>query len=369
MAVRRIILWAVTALAVTTVAVLAYLDVHGDFQRWEDESALDGACNGLLDRNVVRDVLGPGAVEVRNEERADSGLVSCMVNVDGGGTAEVDILDTAYAELGWNPLYQGPPGSKQLPVPVGHGWAGLFGADENFRIGSFSADEDEYVTVTLLLQCAEDRRVKGLSVTVETTLDKTPDNPANRPEYARIATSTATKVSKIRHCGAELGRPVRSLDLPVNEDAYEPLGTAEGTCSGIPTARGVSIATETDRASAPYEVCRLSDADVSTRYVLEAEFGPYAQKAFANYQEYGREDTPSPDIPAHQRDGDGNVSWATAKCSDGRALFTLHVADERDDGTGRNTASNPGFAYERAALKAFAERSAKAHGCSVPVAP
>ncbi|MDF3141211.1 MULTISPECIES: hypothetical protein [unclassified Streptomyces] len=46
----------------------------------------------------------------------------------------------------------------------------------------------------------------------------------------------------------------------------------------------------------------------------------------------------------------------------------MHVAAERDDNP-KNTVSNPGFAYERAALRAFAERSAKAHGCSAPVTP
>ncbi|KUN98549.1 hypothetical protein [Streptomyces caeruleatus] len=367
MAVKRIVLRAVIALTATAVGVLGYLYAHGDLQRWQDESALDGACDGLLDRNVVRDVLGPGAVEVESDDRAGAGLVGCQVRVDGGGAAEVHVLDTASAGDGWNSLYTGPRG-ETLSVPVGHGWAGLFGAEPKRVTGSLDADEDEDVTVSLLLRCAGTASVKGLSVTVETRLDKTLDDPANRPEFARIATSTAAKASKTRHCGAQLGRPVRSLGLPVKEDAYEPLGTAAGTCSGIPTARGVAVATETDRGNAPYEVCRLSDADLDTRYVLEAEFGPYAQEEFARNQEYGREDGPSPDVPAHHRDADGGVSWTTAKCADGTALFTLHVADERNDNRG-NTASNPDLAYERTALRAFAEHSAQAHGCSAPVTP
>lgn len=191
--------------------------------------------------------------------------------------------------------------------------------------------------------------MKGLSVTVETTVDKTLDNPANRPEFARIATFTAAKVSKARHCGAELGKPVRSLGLPVSKDAYEPLDTADGTCSGIPTAQRMSIAAETDRGGAPYEIGRLADADLNAAYVLGAECGPYAQEAFVDYLEYGAEDTPSLDGPAHQRDADGGVSWTTAKCSDGPALFTLQSAARRDDNC-KNTVGNPGSAYERAAL-------------------
>jgi len=62
------------------------------------------------------------------------------------------------------------------------------------------------------------------------------------------------------------------------------------------------------------------------------------------------------------RVGEDGRAWIVAKCPDGPALFTLRVADDRD-----GAASSPGLAYERAALRAFAERSAKAHGCSVPV--
>jgi hypothetical protein len=378
MAVRWIILRAVAALAAAAVAIVGYLFVHGDFQRWRDESALDSACDGLLDRNVVRDVLGPGSVEVEDEDRGtdedrgSTALVGCEVDVDGGGSADIRILDTAYVGQILDSLYKGPPGAQALSVPVGHGWTGLFGAEPKTIGGDpdlFGADEDEAVTVSLVLECTKAGSAKGfLSVTVETRIDKTLDNPANRPEYAKIATSTAAKVSKTRHCGAELGKPVRSLDLPVTEDEYKPLGTADGTCSGISTAQGVSIARETARGGAPYEVCWLSDADFTTRYVLAAVFGPYAQEQFVAYQEYGEQDTPYPDTPAHHRDTGGRVSWTTAKCSDGRALFTLQPAADQDDNR-KNTASNPDFAYERAALRAFAERSAKAHGCSAPVTP
>lgn len=372
MAVRRIIIRVVTVLAAAAVAVVGYLAAHGNFQRWRDESALDSACGGLLDRNVVRGVLGAGSVEVEDEDRGGEGLVAgCEVHVDGGGTADIRILDTAYVGQGLDSLYTGPSGEQALSVPVGHGWTGFFGADPDpveADEDPFRADDAEEVTTSVVLECTKASSVKGLSVTVETALDKTLDNPVNRPEFAKIATSTAAKASKARHCDAELGKSVRNLDLPVNEDEHQPLGTADGTCFGIPMAPGVSIATETDRGDAPYEVCRLAGADLSKRYVLLAEFGPYAQEAFVDYQEYGGEDVPSPALPAADRDAGGRGSWTTAKCPDGLALFTLLPASEQDDNR-KNTASNPDLAYERAALRAFAERSAKAHGCSAPVTP
>lgn len=248
MAVRRIVLRVVATLAAAAVAVAGFLLVHGDFQRWKDESALDGACDGLLDRDVVRDVLGPGAVDVENTERADLGLVRCEVEIDGGGSADIRVLDTAHVgEDRMDSLYTGSPGEKALSVPVGQGWTGLFGARPKHVGGPFDTDEAEDVTVSLVLGCAGAGRTEGLSVTVETTLDKTLDDPANRPEFARIATSTAAKASKARRCGARLGQRVRSLGLPVDETEYRPLGTADGTCSGINAGQGVSVATG-DRA-------------------------------------------------------------------------------------------------------------------------
>ncbi|MFF4057367.1 hypothetical protein ACFYZ8_12930 [Streptomyces sp. NPDC001668] len=357
---RRIVLRAVISLSVTAAGVLGYLYVHGDFQRWSDNSALDAACGGLLDRDVVRGVLGSGEVKVKETaeyKRYWDMVASCWVHVDGGGTAEIRVVDAASVGENVDSLYRAD-GSDDLAVPVGYGWSGVLGAD---------LDEPEDVTVSLVLDCAEGSKAAALSITVETSLpDVTMDDPANRPGYARIATSTAAKVSKKQECGAELGEPVRRLGLPVSEDSRKPLRAADGTCSGIPTAQGVSVATETDRGGAPYEICRLSDADARARYLLKARFGPYAQEMYSNYQvlSHGRV-TPSPGVPAQQRAADGTISWTSAKCRDGFALFTLQPYAATDDDR-KGIASTPGRAYERSALKVFAERSAKAHGCSAP---
>ncbi|WP_406252080.1 hypothetical protein OH786_03280 [Streptomyces atratus] len=367
MAVRRIVLRAVAAVVAAAVAVAGYLLVHGDFQRWSDDAALDGACDGLLDRNVVRDVLGPGAVEVE-DGTSGPGLVGCEVHVQDGGTAEISVLDTTHVGRNQDSLPLGS--SSVLAVPVGHGWTGLFGAVPD-RFGAsdpFEADADEKAITSLVLECAGGNSADSLSVTVETTLDKSVDDPAVRPEFARIATSTAARVSKARHCGARLGNPVSSLGLSVHEDEYEPLGTADGTCAGIPAARGVTIATETARGGAPHETCRIGDADRRTRYVLEADYGPYAQERLRGYEEGFYEDVPNSDTPAHHRDRDGRTSWTTAKCAGGRALFTLDPANGKGESR-RPPSSDADLAYERAVLKAFAERSAKARGCSAPVSP
>ncbi|MGW1842221.1 hypothetical protein [Streptomyces sp. NPDC001966] len=364
---RRNVLRAIVALVAAAVVVAGYLQVHGDFQRWSDESALDGACDGLLDRNVVRGVLGAGAVEVESEA-SGAGLVGCEVGVHDGGTVEIRVLDTPQTGKRPDSLFTGAPWA--FAVPVGHGWTGLFGADpgDDAEADLFSAAEYEDVTTSLVLKCTGTRSAKGLYVSVTTTGSTSLDDPAERPELTRIATSTASRASKARHCGAELGKPVSSLGLPVTEDDYEPLGTADGTCSGIPAAHGMAIATETARGGAPHETCLLGDADRRRRYRLEADFGPYAQQQLFLAKQRSFMGAPDSGTPAHQRDPGGRMSWTTAECPDGRALFTLQPwadARERLD----YPRSDADLAYERAALRAFAERSAKGHGCSAPATP
>ncbi|MET8743626.1 hypothetical protein [Streptomyces sp. NPDC004728] len=364
---RRNVLRAVVALVAAAVAVAGYLQVHGDFQRWSDESALDGACDGLLDRNVVRGVLGAGAVEV-DDERRGAGLVGCEVHVYGGGAVEITILDTSQAGQYPDSLFTSS--QAVFAVPVGHGWSGLFGAglEDVATADLFSATEYEDVTTSLVLKCTGASSAKSLYISVTTTGDTSLDDPAVRPEFARIATSTASRASKARNCGAELGKPVSSLDLPVIQDEYEPLGTADETCSGIPAAHGMAIATETARGGAPHETCRLADADRGTRYVLEADYGPYARRQLILAAEDPYDDTPDSETPAHQRDRDGRTSWTSAKCPDGQALFTLRPSSERGERR-KYPGSDADLAYERAALRAFAERSAKGHGCSAPATP
>ncbi|MFH8519201.1 hypothetical protein ACH4CE_29765 [Streptomyces gelaticus] len=79
-------------------------------------------------------------------------------------------------------------------------------------------------------------------------------------------------------------------------------------------------------------------------------------------------DVPDSDTPAHHRDPDGRISWTTAECASGRALFTLHPSYGKEERRKRPS-DEADLAYERAVLKPFAERSAKAHGCSAPVSP
>jgi hypothetical protein len=139
----------------------------------------------------------------------------------------------------------------------------------------------------------------------------------------------------------------------------------------------VTTARETARAGdPPGETCLLADDGLGNhRYTPQADFGPYAARLKAGYEQerYGSGPTPADAATGQLRDDKGY--WGSAECpADGeRAVFSVELAGE-SIGAGttagdrrRPTAPEP--AYARKALRAFAERSAKAHGCSAPITP
>ncbi|MGW2226845.1 hypothetical protein [Streptomyces formicae] len=76
----------------------------------------------------------------------------------------------------------------------------------------------------------------------------------------------------------------------------------------------------------------------------------------------------SGDAPSGRLAGGGR--WTSAACRDGGgpALFTVRPSDaaDGDDKRREPKVSAGDVAYERAALKEFARRSADAHGCGAP---
>lgn len=173
-------------------------------------------------------------------------------------------------------------------------------------------------------------------------------------------------------------------DAQVRVRAQAVLGRADapGGDFGSEAAR----AWEGGRRGTPVEVCVLgpgaqtrsglpvatSSDDVGGRHRLTAHYGPYAQDERYRYQdkyaymERGR-------VPGTRPSGrlpDGGY-WVSAVCEKGgeRALFTVEPPGsdsptyQRD---GKDKPTSADRAYQRAALKAFAEGSAKAHGCGTP---
>ncbi|MGW7082143.1 hypothetical protein ACWGH2_01380 [Streptomyces sp. NPDC054871] len=64
----------------------------------------------------------------------------------------------------------------------------------------------------------------------------------------------------------------------------------------------------------------------------------------------------------------GTITGPDYPCGEGgeRALFTVEGKDERGAKGAKGEPTSADRAYQRAALKAFAEGSAKAHGCGRP---
>ncbi|GDY56748.1 hypothetical protein SVIO_073710 [Streptomyces violaceusniger] len=281
-----------------------------------EDRALAGACDGVLPVGEVRSVLGDDTdLDVTNRtegffgekaakkekdgaERVNSLSVHCRITAEDTGHIAVSIAGAPRprAEYGYDGLYTAVPARHTLPVPLGHGWSGLFATDS----ARLDDAEDGTATTSVLLDCA--RRGDSLLITVETALRgaATLDDPAVRPDFVRTATATAEAANDHWGCGARLGKPVRTVGLPVNEDEYEPLLGAKGTCAAVPTASrsAVSTARETARDRAPREACVLGTRDGSPLYRLEAYYGPYAEDARSQYtRDYDYENVTPPRSP------------------------------------------------------------------------
>ncbi|MFF1376303.1 hypothetical protein [Streptomyces sp. NPDC058308] len=414
----RVVLSSCGALVALALIAGGYYWWGGPHERSVARQVLDEACRGVLPAQELRAVLGdgpyrsgPGRSGLRDAgrpEEHDRGEIrqeSCSVSRDTehhaghptrDASVDVDVQQVpehatdgtsadrpADLPRGFGPLY--PTVSTDLPpAALGHGWHGLFSTEES----NGSSSGDGSATVAVLLECARDGG--GLLVTVGVQEeDVTLDDPRRRTAYARIATATAAKAAGKWGCDADLGEAPRTVALPVNRDEDVPLADASGTCRGVPGRGGrISRAWESASSGGPVEVCvvaggrtgvpLLTPLDEADRYHLVAYYGPYAETQRLDYREHqGRyAEKPGPGEAAAGRLAGGG-HWASATCrgGGGPALFTVRddVADRSEyDARGRRHATKPSasdLAYERAALREFAERSARAHGCGAPKLP
>ncbi|MEU3741374.1 hypothetical protein AB0E78_30470 [Streptomyces sp. NPDC032198] len=399
--------------AVFALALVAggYFWFSGGYDRWVAQRLVAGACDGVLPAAEVRDVLGEGPFQDDTRDRAEGELSDASLRVDCTiardtehptgtstrvGSVKVNVRavpervakdDTGFAARerrreDFTGEYAGvyPDVYSSLPpVAVGPGWNGVFSADESSG-GKASA------TTAVVLDCARGRG--GLLVTVDAKDEGvTLDAPRQRTAFAKIATTTAANASGHWGCDADLGKPPRTVALPVNSDEAVPSAEATASCRGVPV-RGSEVARawEGSRRGTPVEVCVLgpgtvredglpvarSTDDVGGHYRLSASYGPYAQDERYRYQDrYGyRAQDRIPGVAPSGRLPEGGY-WVSAECEKGgeRALFTVEPPGARSPSYQRDGKDKPtpaDRAYQRAALKAFAEGSAKAHGCGTP---
>ncbi|WP_065489470.1 hypothetical protein [Streptomyces sp. PTY087I2] len=351
----------------------------GGYDRWSSDRALTSACDGVLPADGIRAALGEHRLK-SFDDRSEGGLddpttslrVTCgisrkhaentgkdvgkgSVTVTVNGVPTLDQEDRRYESL-----YPGIRLASLPPAPLGQGWSGVFATADS--------PTDAKATTAVLLDCAPGRGDLLVTVTVEVDKnlgDMPLDNPERRTAFARVATDTAANASRRYGCDAELGEPLKTAPLPVNEDEYVAPADAEGTCAGI-AARGKTVARawESERGTAPYETCVLGNSRGDTIHVVTAHYGPYAEGAFHDYVERAGEPDPT---ESGQRSGvlrNGGY-WTMADCPGGAEPAFFSLTAPRDDGT-RTEADRT---YALATLKAFAERSARTHGCAAPTAP
>ncbi|MEU9672615.1 MULTISPECIES: hypothetical protein [Streptomyces] len=351
----------------------------GGYDRWSTDRALTSACDGVLPADGIRAALGERRLK-SVADRSEGGLddpttslrVTCGISREPGentgkdvGEGSVTVTVSGVPTLGledrrYERLYPELRTASLPPAPLGQGWTGVFATSDS--------GTDTEATTTVLLDCAPGRGdlLVTVAVDVGTNRGDTPiDNPERRTAFARIATETAANASRRYGCDAELGEPLKTAPLPVNEDEYVAPADAEGTCAGI-AARGKTVvrAWESERGTAPYETCVLGDTRGDTTYLATAHYGPYAEGALHDHVE--RAGDPGP-AESGQRSGvlrNGSY-WTMADCPAGAApaFYTLSTPRDEEKGTKADRA------YTLATLKTFAERSARTHGCAAPAEP
>ncbi|GAA2386681.1 hypothetical protein GCM10010420_06860 [Streptomyces glaucosporus] len=356
-----------------------WLWLRGDGGGQAAGDPLSSACDGVLPERETRAVLGAGPWKRDPEaergggglERVDEALnVACRL---GHGASEksldhnrpsIEVSVNGAPETrkveGRKAFYKGlyPGVGAEAPAPLADGWTGFFSLTGR-------SPEDEG-TAAVFLECAGGRR--DLLVTVRAQKTGTFDDPDRRIAVVRLTTATARAAAERWGCEARFGGRIGAVPLPVAEDEDVPIGEADGTCEGVP-ARGRTFARawENARGGAPREECVVGNSGGTRLHVLRAFYGPYAEHVWDDWRRnYAYADTPSEQSPYGVLPG--GVLWTAADCPtpfDGAtALFT---AGPLNRGWGGLTEEEK--AYGRAALKAFAEASAKHHGCSAPATP
>ncbi|MEV3990337.1 hypothetical protein AB0J57_15660 [Streptomyces sp. NPDC049837] len=338
--VRRTAGWTAAAVAVAG----GYFWLSGGYDAWRHDRALDTVCDGDLAAGQVR-ALFPDVELVPHGDAYAGGRWSCLATAadterDGRARVSVNIERADGAAL----RRDGDGGG----MPLGHGWTGLF---------DFGGDPDQAVVrqgvASVLVDCGKGSG-DGLLATAEARLARGGDfrDSGARVRLVAVLTETVTAYAGRTGCEARTGSPVKSVAVPADRPAV-PVAEAAGTCAGLvdpATARawGVRTVAEHPRTPAPVETCGLGGPDGTPLYGFTALYGP-----FARYEaRQARTDT-------------DHAPRLTAVCP-GAGATALYTAFPHPDALREGAPAVDGAGL-RAALKRFADRSAAAHGCAVPV--
>ncbi|MFF7729582.1 hypothetical protein [Streptomyces sp. NPDC008001] len=331
--------------------------LSGGYESWRDERSLKAACKGLLSKEDARSVSAGSRVYAMQdhqfgflfpEDHAD--ITNCVLkDRDAHSVLAVDIHWNSKARTATRTLqYQLQQDTRTGIVPIGAGWP-----------GSIAADDDQLFGIVELT--CRNKQNEGLLVTSQALYIKADDE--SRAGLARFTTSTAKNAAEKFGCDAPVGRAVTSSVAPDPVRHRVPLDKATGVCAPVVAlSEGVRRAGATSAGDAPSdphtlaEGCYLNDAHGYQLYRLTASYGSLAENVRRAAREFDVTDDSGFDEKAHR-------GYGSAQCADSstRSFYTLKPIMV---GPGKGlTVKNPDPQFERAALKAFAEHSAKTHGC------
>jgi hypothetical protein len=329
---------------VVVAAAVFYLS--GGYEKWRDDSALTDACGGMLPSQEVREFLkDTSQTNARDtgSDATDDQLGKCTVS---GGGAETGLLIEAHK----GPAYEGQAEAIKhrflddplvMAVPLGNGWRGSVTYDYDSLYGSVelpcrkAGHKNESVVASVQSSEAD----AELSASAE-----------RRTVFARVVTEFARSVAEKSNCGARsVGGRVKSLaENPLPEERA--VREASGTCTAVgkmgDRARKLGL---TDVQEAPSDATTVAEDcymlhDGDEAYRLTALYGGYAKSAH----------------PAVSDSGIRADAEASCRNSPYRALYTLSLVQNGSwEPDGQDVKQ-----FEREVLRAFAEQSAKRHGCT-----
>ncbi|MEV4501336.1 hypothetical protein [Streptomyces klenkii] len=330
----------------------------GGYESWRDERSLSSACKGLLSKEDARSVTQGSRVYAKQDHQFDF----LFSEGNGGGRVtdcvlkDRDARSVVTVDIHWTSKSHAP--MKTLPVqlqqntrtgvvPIGADWPGSIASDDGQLFGIVE------------LTC---RNKQNESLLVATRVLYLDADDENRAGLARFTTSTAKKAAAEFGCDASMGKATGNV-APDPARKRVPLGKVTGTCAPVVAlAEGVKQSGAVSAGDAPSdphtlaEGCYLTDDHGNQLYRLTASYGTLAEIVRHEARELDATSDSGFDDKKHH-------GYGSAQCADSskRSLYTLKPVIR-----GANmglTVKDPDPRFERAALKVFAEQSAKTHGC------
>ncbi|QKV96619.1 hypothetical protein HUT19_37050 [Streptomyces sp. NA02950] len=362
---RRKVARTAGVMALVLAMAAGWLFLSGTYGRWQDDRALDAACGGAVDPGEAKSLLGADRLKTATRygrhgtDNSSGAPVICWLDV-GDGYRKRAVVRMEWRSQAWSPHTEAKRDQNNylalVSTPIGHGWSGMM----NHWL---DGDRDEG-TATVVMDCRNTsgpRKGDSLTTSVVSWTDRSYETAAHRIHLARLTTGIAGRAARAWGCDALPGgevtavEPMVSLD-PVRPERTAPLAAAKGTCAGIPATSSLPRSLGTSVARAPIEDCFLLPETSGKKaakpvYRLSAFYGTFAddQRRLTSSKKGYTSDGPLLTSFA---------DWAQARCpgTPATAVYAISKMPTR-------TAGRP-HTYTRKALKAFAERSAKRHGCT-----